>query len=121
MHQFICKSVKGTIVPIQPNKLKLLKKLLNSYGELNKKFKVTIEIIEKNINEQQISLYNAFIIKAAEHFGNSFREMELLLYLYYPIDNINGIKDISKWTTKDLDNFINQASALLAEQGFKFE
>jgi hypothetical protein len=120
MHQFICKYVKGKIVPIQENKLKRLERLLNSYGELDKKFKVTIEIIEKNINEQQISLYNAFIIKAANHFGNTFNEMEIILKRFWPRYDMNTIKALNKWTTKELDTFINQASALLAEQGFKF-
>ena len=124
MHQFICKSVKGTIVPVQENKVKLLNKLLNSYDEFDMKFKVTIEVIVKNINEQQISLYNAFILKAADHFGNTFIEMELILLHFHPRQlNPSGkwTKPLYKWTTKELDHFISQASALLAEQGFKFE
>ena len=99
----------------------MLNKLLNSYSELDKSFKLTIEVIEKNINEQQISLYNAFIIKASEHFGNTFQEMENILKRFWPkwVD-IEGIKEPKDWVKGDLENFINQASALLAEQGFKF-
>lgn len=122
MHVFICKSKDGNIIPNALNKKAFLRKLLNSYEELDMKFKVTIEVIEKNINDQQISLYNAFIIKASNHFGISFREMELMLKALYPMDHIaNDYKPKNKWTTVDLNNFIEQASALLAEQGFKFE
>lgn len=79
MHQFICKAQGGNIVPLEQNKRNLLNKVLRSYEELDMKFKVTIEVIVKNINEQQISLYNAFIIKASDHFGNTFIEMENIL------------------------------------------
>lgn len=123
MHQFICKSVGGIIVPLQKSKIDLLKKVLLTYEDLNKKFKVTIEYIEKNINEQQISLYNAFIMKASDHFGNSFQEMEIILISFYPkfiFQNSLLPKPINKWTSKELDRFINQATALLAEQGFSF-
>lgn len=125
MHQFICKSVEGTIVPTQENKLKLLKKILDSYSSNGKSFKLTIESYEKNINEQQISLYNAFILKAADHFGNTFQEMEYILKRFWPkkFNSIYGTdtyKGVDYWNTKELDDFINQSSALLAEQGFKF-
>ncbi len=120
MHIFICKSVRGKIVPEQSNKVAFMQKLLNRYEELDKKFKVTFELIEKNINEQQINLYNAFIVKASNHFGTHFSEMEKILFHLFPIED-NVKQPISKWTTRELDTFINQASALLAEQGFKFE
>ena len=124
MHQFICKVVEGKIVPLQPSKVDLLKKVLNTYEDLNKTFKVTIEYIEKNLNESQISLYNAFVLKAANHFGNSFDEMENLLCRYKPYipsDGLNMVvKPINKWTSKELTQFIDQATALLAEQGFSF-
>lgn len=122
MHSFICKSVRGSLVPEQSNKIKFLQKLLNSYEQLDKKFKVTIEVIDKNLNESQLSLYNAFIIKASQHFGNTFKDMEEILFRFFPIDiDTNKPKFVVKWTTAELNTFIQQASALLAEQGFKFE
>lgn len=124
MHQFICKVVGGKIVPLQTNKSNLLNKLLNSYEQTDMKLKLTIEVVEKNINEQQISLYKAFIIKASEYFGVGFDDMEKMLFHLFPKGVYNNgtvlEKPNSKWTTKELDNFINQASALLAEQGFEF-
>lgn len=123
MNQFICNAVGGIIVPLQPNKIQLLNKLLNSYEQLGMKFKLTIEVIEKNINQQQISLYNAFIIEASKHFGNTFGEMEFLLMRFHPIVQGNDKrykKPLKRWNTNDLNTFINQASALLTEQGFKF-
>jgi hypothetical protein len=123
MHQFICKYVDGKIVPLQANKSALLQKVLNSYKDLDMKFKLTIEVIEKNVNEQQQSLYRAYILKASEHFGVHFSEMEKMLFSYFPTDFFNGkllAKPISKWTSKELDDFINKSSALLAEHGFKF-
>lgn len=115
MHQFICKVIEGKIVPLQSSKVDLLNKVLNTYEDLHKTFKLTIEYIEKNINEQQLSLYNAFIVKASNHFGNSFAEMEDILERFYPKDII-----VSKWTTPELNKFIDEATALLAEQGFSF-
>ncbi len=124
MHQFICKAVGGKIVPLQQSKVDLLKKILLTYEDFDKKFKVTIEYIEKNLNEQQISLYNAFILKASSHFGNTFQEMENLLFRFKPhsIDELGGkfITPINKWTSKELTRFIDEATALLAEQGFSF-
>jgi hypothetical protein len=124
MHQFICNSVGRKIVPLQVSKSELLNKLLDSYEELGMKFKVSIEVIEKNINEQQQSLYRAFILKASQHFGNTYNEMEEILKRFQPINAKGQIeqhcKPISIWTSKELDDFINQASVLLAEHGFKF-
>lgn len=122
MHHFICKAQEGNIVPLEHNKEKFLRKLLDSYQDLNKKFKVTIEIIEKPISSEQTSLYNAFIIKASNHFGNTFIEMEKILMRFHPLNSFHSrdYKSVSKWTSQELDNFINQASALLAEHGFKF-
>lgn len=123
MHQFICNAVGGKIVPLQPDKEKFLLKLLNSYQDLNKKFKVTIEIIEKPLSNEQVKLYHAFVFKASKHFGNTFMEMSILLTHLHPqvgMEGVNWPKDVSKWTTDELDTFINQASTLLAEQGFIF-
>lgn len=129
MHQFICKAVEGKIVPLQPSKIDLLNKILNRYESLDKKFKITIESIEKNVNQSQISLYTAFIVKAANHFGNSYNEMENILKRFHPMNSPQGrdsneidyYKPINKWTSKELTQFIDEASALLAEQGFIFK
>lgn len=121
MHIFICKAVGGKIVPQQSNKKEFFEKLINSYQELNMSFTVSIEPVQKNINEAQIALYRAFILKASEHFGNSFQEMESLLKSFYPIEDIGSYKPITNWSTKELTNFIDEASALLSEQGFNFE
>lgn len=121
MHQFHCRYINGKITPLQPNKISFLEKLLKSYEELNKNFKVTIEVIEKNINSEQESLYKAFIMKASNHFGNTYQEMEIILKRFHPINTDNSIKNISKWTTTELSLFIEQSSALLAEHGFTFQ
>lgn len=123
MNQFICRSEQGSIVPVQLSKKKLLKKLLDSYEERELTFKVTVEVIVKNINEQQKSLYNAFIIKASEHFGVSFKKMEEMLTRFYPEEDIFGQvhkKPKSIWSTKELNDFIDKASSVLSEQGFHF-
>lgn len=122
MHQFHCKAVGGKIVPLQSNKSKLLEKLLDSYEELNMKFKVTIQVIEKNINSDQVSLYKGFILKASNHFGNTYEEMEAILKRFWPLNSFHArdYKSIEKWTTAELNLFIEQSSALLAEHGFTF-
>ena len=123
MHQFHCKAVEGKIVPLQPNKILFLEKLLKSYEELNKNFKVTIEVIEKNINSEQESLYKAFITKASNHFGNTYQEMENILKRFWPLNSFHmrDYKPREKWTTTELNLFIEQSSALLAEHGFTFQ
>lgn len=125
MHQFICKSAQGKIVPEQDTKRKLYHKLLKSYEEQNMRFKVTIEVIKKNVNESQLSLYRAFIVKAHLHFGNTYEEMEQALKRFYPKNDLSindNYKPLDKWNSSDLDNFINQANALLleADSDFKF-
>ena len=125
MHQIICKSLQRKIVPVREEKIALLNKLLDSYESLDKTFKLTIEVIEKNINEHQQSLYRAFIIKASNHFGNTYQEMESILGRFRPVVSSSGgvkafYKPVPSWNSKELDRFINQASVLLAEQGFIF-
>ena len=123
MHKFICTSVGGKIVPQRTSKQPFFLKLLGSYESLNKKFLVTIQVLEKEINEQQITLYNAFILRAADHFGNSFVEMQNLLVIFHPPDIHDGLakpKPVTNWTTSELNIFIHEASAHLAEQGFIF-
>ena len=120
MHQFICNSQEGNIVPLEKNKRIFFKKLLNSYQELNKNFKVTIELISKDINEQQYSLYKAYILKASEHFGNGFYEMARLLERFHPLGINSEPKNPKKWSTHELNDFIDKSSALLSEHGFQF-
>ena len=122
MHIFICSSVGGKITPQQTNKQALFKKLIDAYGKNNHTYKVTIEKIEKNINEAQTKLYNAFIVKASDHFGNTFTEMQNMLSRFHPIDVYTGLhKPISEWTSKEVNKFIDLSSALLAEHGFHFK
>ena len=119
MDIFICKTVEGKIVPQQSlQKVQFFNKLINSYGQLDKAYKVTIELVEKNINESQKSLYKAFILKVSEHLGYSYKNTEDLLLNE---DSIKNVKPFHKWTTKDLNEFIDKSSALLAEYGFNFE
>lgn len=124
MHHFICKAVQGNIVPEQSNKIGLFKKLINSYEEQNIRFKVTIEIPQKKINENQEGLYNAFILTASSHFGNTFQQMEIALKRFYPLNSFHArdYKPIDKWTSKELTDFIDKASACLleADSDFKF-
>jgi len=88
------------------------------------KYIITIENVTKNINESQESLYRAFIYKSADHFGNSFQEMENILKRFHPLNSFytKDSKPVSRWNSKDLENFINQANALLldADSDFKF-
>lgn len=125
MHQFICKAQEGRIVPLEQNKVEFLYKLLNSYQDLNKKFKVTIELIEKNINENQVSLYMVFVMKASKHFGNTYEEMREILKAFHPICqdglDVGKPKPVYKWTSSELQEFLDKASALLSEYGFKFD
>ncbi len=122
MHIFICSSVGGHIVPQQTNKQLLFKKLIDTYGKNNHTYKVTIEKLERNINEAQTKLYKAFIVKASLHFGNTYTEMQNMLSRFHPIDiTTDTHKPISEWTSKEVNNFIDQASVLLAEHGFHFK
>lgn len=121
MHQFKCKAQGGNIVPLEHNKEKLLSKLLKYYEDDNKVFKITLEIVEKRISNDQISVYNAFVIKSSEHFGNTFKEMEKLLFHFYPISiDTNEPIPVRLWSKGHLDKFISQATAHLSQFGFKF-
>ncbi len=120
MHIFNCKAKGGRIVPLSLNKVNLLSKLLREFEENGKTFQVKIELVEKNINGQQIQLYNAFVIKASEYFGVTFKEMESMLSSYFPRDE-HGLKSIRKWTTKELNDFIDKSSSMLSIHGFIFE
>jgi|GEM_PF-4750811 len=114
MHQFICKTQSGVITPTEYNKEAFLKKVLKYYEDANITFKLQIEPIEKNINENQDKLYKVFILKAADHFGNSFGEMQTLLQQFMPE------APRERWSSKELNDFINKSSSHLAEFGFQF-
>ena len=122
MHQFNCRSSGGKIVPLDDFKQKFFTKLLNHYEQLGMNFKVTIEILSKDVNTNQISLYNAFIIRASQHFGNTFEEMQNELMRFFPLDIELNKKPVEKWNSKELNDFIDKANALLleADSDFKF-
>lgn len=114
MHQFICKAREGKAIPTEQNKLAFLEKVLKYYEERNMTFKLQIEPIEKNINENQEKLYKAFILKASDHYGVTFKEMEFLVERFMP----EGPRE--RWSSEQLNNFINKASSVLSEHGFQF-
>jgi hypothetical protein len=120
MHQFISKAQSGRIIPTEPNKRKLLSRILDSYENQNISFKITIEPIEKNINESQRKLYDAFILKAADHFGNTYSEMQDILRRFYPINARGEDIPLNRWSSQQLDLFITKSTAFLAEHGFHF-
>lgn len=126
MHKFLVKVVSGKIVPVQPSKKNLIDKMLRDYEALDKKFYVTFEEVSKDLNESQVGLYRAFIVRASDYFGNTYSEMEDMLKRYHPMRftiasmGTTDTVPIDKWSSEDLDRFINQASALLSPHGFKF-
>tara|TARA_R110000772_G_scaffold19922_7_gene55416 strand:+ start:77 stop:445 length:369 start_codon:yes stop_codon:yes gene_type:complete len=122
MHLFIAKSDKGIIVPVEENKLIFWNKLLGDYEKQDMCFKVTIELVGKNINQAQEKLYNAFIIRASEHYGNSFYEMETMLHILKPMDINKRAIPVERWSTTQLNAFIDKANSLLLEvdSTFKF-
>lgn len=116
MHSFICKTDGDHIIPIGSSKQSLLDKLKKDYKDRDIIFKVTIQIVEKNLNKEQVKLYKAFILKAADHFGNDFGEMQSLLKRFFPDEDL----PVERWNTKELDTFITKSTAFLAEHGFHF-
>jgi translation initiation factor 2 alpha subunit (eIF-2alpha) len=114
MHQFFCEVDGNDFVPIDSKKRELLNKIKKDYKNRNMTVKVTLEIVQKQINTEQEKLYKAFILKAADHFGTDFLYMANLLIGFAPD------KPTSRWTTAELNKFIDQASAHLAEFGFHF-
>lgn len=120
MHIFIVEVQRGKLVPVDSSKQKLFDKIIHHYQEKSESFKITIENISKKINVEQQKLYNAFIIKASEHFGVSFKEMEKMLIRHFPLDTDGNLLSVSQWTSADLDRFINLSTALLSEHGFNF-
>ena len=120
MHIFKCKSQSGRLIPADSSKTRLFHKLLDNYERQDIIVTVTMEVKSKVINSNQEGLYKAFIIKAADHFGNQFGEMQDLLIQFYPLDNDGNKKNVSRWNSKELDDFMNKAIAILAQHGFHF-
>jgi EAL domain-containing protein (putative c-di-GMP-specific phosphodiesterase class I) len=121
MHKFLVKVIQGNISPVLLSKKQVFDKILKHYQDSGKSFTITIEEQTKDLSTEQIRLYNAFFVKAADNYGCSFSEMESLLQRYMPIDQLTGnYLPKEKWSTTQLGNFINQATALLSEQGFNF-
>lgn len=123
MKRFNVKFREGKLVPLGYSQQRVLNKILDYYERSGETFTITIEKVTKPINNDQAGLYRAFIVKACDYFGNTYSEMESLLDTYKPKVEEHGKivnKDVSLWTTKELNNFIDQASAQLAEFGFKF-
>ena len=115
MNHFVGKIKGGELAPLSSHQKGLLKKLLSTYENNNTLVKVTYEIVAKNINQQQKSLYRAFIVKAADYFGDDYKSMEDKIERFKP----KGIH-IDKWSSKDLDDFINKSSSFLGQFGFHF-
>jgi hypothetical protein len=116
MHSFICKTDGDKIIPIGSSKKILLDKLKKDYKDRNITFKVTVSIVEKNLNKEQVKLHKAFILKAADHFGTTYPEMLHILERFTPDEGLS----VERWSTKELDTFINKSTAFLAEHGFNF-
>ncbi len=121
MQKFICKAQSGVPIPTDLNKQKLLAKMLKFYEMQNITFTVTLDLPRKDINEQQLKLYKAFIVQAADHFGNTYSEMEKILKdKFYPIDPTGSDIPLHRWSSEQLDLFITKSTALLVEHGFQF-
>lgn len=121
MHTFKCiVGDSGHPAPITPSQKKLFYKLLESYRDINKTFTVIISDDSKYLSPEQIKVYNAFIWKAADHFGNTFPEMQTLLSKFQPSNNPGEEIPIRKWNTQQLNTFIDKASSHLAQYGFNF-
>lgn len=122
MHLFIAKFFKGRILPVEEKKLVFWNKLLKDYEDKDMCFKVTIEVVGKNINGAQKSLYNAFIYRASDHFGNSFNDMKIMLHILEPRDPTGILVPIERWSTDQLNRFIDEANVMLLgiSSDFKF-
>lgn len=122
MNRFLVKIVQGKIVPVQSSKVKPLERMLKHFEDSKKNFIITIEEPMKSLKPQQVKLYRAFIIQASETYGCTFNEMEVLLDGFRPQSVYeNDHKKVQDWTSKELDNFINQAMSVLSQQGFNFK
>lgn len=119
-HLFTCKAKSGQLVPTSLAKEQLLKKLLDHYERVGTTFTIKIEEELPNINGQQEKLYKAFVLKAASHFGSNFGDMQKTLYPFFPTDEFGEKIMPQRWSTPQLNTFIDQASAKLVEFGFHF-
>lgn len=120
MHSFNVKIRGRKLVATDSTKQNFLDRLLDDYDNRQITLKVSIEIPEKHINQNQWKLYKAFILKAANHFGTDFEEMHHILKNLRPVDFAGNPVEISRWTSKQLNDFIDQASSYLAQYGFNF-
>lgn len=123
MHIFICEAKGGSIKPTTLAKQKFLLKLLDSYEEQNMRFKITIENISKDLNEAQMSLYKALVLKVSDYAGTTYSETEDDLRQFFPIDVLsdnNTYLPVAKWSSADLDNFISKVISCIDDDNFKF-
>jgi hypothetical protein len=123
MHIFICESKDGSLKPTTLAKQKFLLKLLNSYQEQNIRFKITIENISKDLNEAQMSLYKAFVVKVSDYYGNTYSETEQILTQFFPIDILsdnNKYLAVADWKSADLDIFLSKSISFIDDDNFKF-
>jgi len=121
MHQFIVKVEGGKLIAVLPQQQSRLDKVIDYYEKNKKSIKVTFEIVSKDITVAQHSLFNAFVLKASEHFGVEYEECLTYLEHLYPKDIEGKIKsDYKSWKHSEMQIFIEKASAFLAEYGFKF-
>ena len=119
-HIFQCKAKSGQLVPTSASKQALLKKLLDHIERSGDTITVTIDQHGQNINEGQHKLYFSFIDKAAKHFGTDRDDMRATLQPFHPKTPDGEIKHIDRWDTREINDFIDQASAHLAGFGFHF-
>jgi hypothetical protein len=120
MHKFLVKIRDRKLLATDLSKQDFLERLLDSYADRNIVVSITFEVPEKDINEGQVKLYRAFILKAAEHFGTDFREMQQILKNLEPTDASGNRLPLKKWSTNNLNTFIDRSSSYLSEYGFNF-
>jgi len=122
MRSFICKVQGGKIVPLVPSQERTFKKILNDAETYNRTLIFSIEEVEKTLTPKQIKMYQAYIVKASEHFGSTFIEMEKELFRFFPVDvEAKTKKSVEKWTTAELEQFIISCNKKLGEFGFQFK
>ena len=110
-------------MPVDNRAKQIFEKMTDHYKEFDKTFKISIEDSNKEINVNQKGLYRAFVNSAADYFGNEYHEMEKLLDSFKPNKSFHlpdGKIPVENWSTSQLDDFINKATAHLAQFGFKF-
>jgi hypothetical protein len=122
MSQFICKVDKeGNFVPLLSQHKERLERMIGHYSMTGKSVVITIEPVEKDISEAQQHLYKAFILSVADYFGVSFNEAVSYIEHLSPHDVKGNLNiDYTSWKHRELQTFIDKASAFLAEYGFKF-